>query len=625
MGCGAPARVRTPDADYLRAIRIEGNRAIATADLAPGLALHGSLRSGAAVDPYLLDEDARRIRGAYQRRGFFWVKVTPAVTRDGRAQDAVFTVEEGRRATTQVVIAGLPPEVTHATARARIALRDGAPFDYDVYDTAKQPLAALVADAGYARVHIAGTVTSDPAGQVAVARYDIVPGERCTFGAIRFAGTAGPALEAAVRARLAFATGEPFSLSALARSQAQIYEIGRFATVELVPELEGRSVIDVVVELSEANRHEVHAGGGVGVDSSNVTLRLRGGYSYVPAWDPLLTVAVDARGELAIPLDPELESEPKIRAVVAFQRLDLLRPRLRGELAFGADRQDLEAYTWKGGHVRLGLGSPLGTPWLQLRVGWVLEQLWLDVDDAAGGPAACQATTPECTGSDCEISVQRLGLCESPQRLGGYQASLVADLRDNPIEPRRGAYFDLRATVGTPLAGSEREYLQLSPEVRGYLSIGEVIVAGRARAGAILGDVPVTQRYYSGGASGHRGFGERELSPRLPPPCMPNEECVVGGAALIETGVELRRRLGTVWTFPIGANVFLDGGDVTDEPQEIDPGNLYWAVGAGLWGKLVGDFKFRVGLGYRLNRTGPDDPHATECCFEWHFGVGEAY
>lgn len=628
--CGASARVRAPGADYLRAVRLEGNRAIDTAALAPAIALSASLRAGTAIDPYLLAEDARRILAAYRRRGFFRATVTPTVVRDGHAQDAVFTIEEGRRATTQVVITGLPPEVPHARARALVALRDGDPFDYDTYDAAKPRLAAEVEDAGYAHVAIDATAGPDAAG-VAIAHYRIAPGEQCTFGAVRFTGDVAPSLVAAARARLGFATGDRYSALALARAQADLYELGRFATVELVPERGAGAVIDVAIELSEANRYEVHAGGGLGTDTSNVGVRARVGGSIVPAWDRLLTASLEGRVALVVPLDGEAELQPKVRGLAAVQRLDLLRPRLRGEAAVGADYQTLEAYTWTGRHVQLGLGSPLGTPQLQLRIGWLLERVrFSQLDDAldtAGAPG-CPEPPPDCTGPACQTAAQRLGLCAS-QWLGGYQASLVADLRDSPIEPRRGAYLDLRATVGTRLAGGDLEYLQVAPEVRGYLSIGEVIVAAHARASAIFGDVPVTQRYYSGGTSGHRGFARRSLSPRQPSPCPLEGACVViGGAALIETGVELRRRLGTVWTFPVGANLFLDGGDVTGEPAELDPENLYWAVGAGLWTKIVGDFKVRVDMGYRLNRTGAGDPHATDGGLDnvaLHVGVGESY
>ncbi|HEX2689614.1 MAG TPA: BamA/TamA family outer membrane protein, partial [Kofleriaceae bacterium] len=551
--CGGQLRVPNiaPGVDHLAAIRIEGNRAIETRALEPALALHEAVRDGTALDPYLVTLDTERIRAAYLRRGFWDAKVTSRVEhRDDHAQIVVFTIREGRRATTRVEFAGLPPEVSPASARAQVVLRDGAPFDYDSYEAAKQPLAALVANAGYAHVRITGQVIADPATATATVRYEIEPGVRGRFGAIRIASPLPASLEAAVRARIRFAPGDRYSVSALEASQAEIYDLGRFSMVQVGPDHEGGAAADdaevnVVIELALANRHELHAGFGVGIEPETYEARVRGGGSYVPARLPLMTLAADARVAVTIPRSLDLDQrEPKLRGLVSLSYLDLFVPRMRGEVEAGADQQTVEAYTWTGKHIGLGLGSPLGPRWLQLRVGWVLEHV--DTDPK---------TDPKIAIDSSKAGELGIG---SAQLRGAYQASLIADLRDNPIEPHRGAYLGLRATKGTRLAGGDLTYLQLTPELRGYVALGDTVIAGRARVGAIFGDVPVTERYYSGGTSGQRGFSERRLSPTAP--TMAGGSVPIGGAGLIEAGVELRRQLGTVWTFPVGANLFLDGG-----------------------------------------------------------------
>lgn len=614
-------RVQAPAAgtDRLVAIRIEGNHAIETGALEPALALHEALRDGAPPDPYLLTVDTERIRAAYLRRGFFDVKVAPRVEHGGdHTQTVVFTITEGRRAVTRVEIVGLPAELPPAPARALVVLRDGAPFDYDRYDAAKQPLRALVENAGYTYAGVDATVSVDPAAATATARYEVVPGVRCTFGAIRISGNVPEALVTAVRARLRFAKGDRYSVSALEASQAEIYELGRFSTVQVVPDRvdggDGGAVVAVTVELAQANRHELHGGGGVGYEPATYEARLRGGGSLVPAALPLLTLAADARVAATISHDLDREQlEPKIRGLVSLQYLDLLWPRLRGDIEAGADYQTVEAYTWTGEHVQLGLGSPLGPRWLQLRAGWELEHLTFSKLDPVVDPR---------TASDPD-KAHELGL-DRAQLRGAYQASLVADLRDNPIEPHRGLYLDLRAIKGTRLAGGDLTYLQLTPELRGYVSLAGTVIAARARAGAIFGDVPVTERYYSGGASGQRGFSERRLSPIASATVdgkLYTE--VIGGAGLIETGIELRRQLGTLRTLPVGANVFLDGGQVTESAQELDPWQLDWAIGTGVWGKLVGDLKFRIDLGYRLNHQSTGSGLFANLAP--HIGVGEVY
>jgi hypothetical protein len=106
--------------------------------------------------------------------------------------------------------------------------------------------------------------------------------------------------------------------------------------------------------------------------------------------------------------------------------------------------------------------------------------------------------------------------------------------------------------------------------------------------------------------------------------CAPSSSCPSCAA----TSRSARRRLGTLATWPIGANLFLDGGDVTRTPEQLDPWNLYWAVGAGLWSKLGGVLKFRFEVGYRLNRTAPPDPLSASSAWDklaLQLGVGENY
>jgi outer membrane protein assembly factor BamA len=625
-GCGGSLQPRpaggAPDAAQLAAIRIEGNHAIASQALVPALALADVASAGGTVDPYLLELDGDRIRTAYLKRGFFEAQVAARIEPGARGQTVVYAVREGRQATAQIEIAGAPTELAPGRARALVALRDGAVFDYAVYDAAKPLLRALVANAGYAHAEVRANVVVDPVTAIAHARYDLVPGARCTFGAIRVRGTTRDDLVAAIRARVGFAPGDGYSMTALQDAQVAIYEVGRFATVQLIPALAGdATTIDVEIDVAEADRHEVHGGFGFGYEPATYELRTRGGFSVVPAARPLLTLATDAQVAYTV-LHDFGDRQPKIRAIASAQYQDLWKPRLRGELEVGADYQTVEAYSWIGGHVRLGLASPLGARWLQLRVGWVLEHLtFQDLNDAV--------TEPQLPGQcviapSCEPPVHALGL-DRTQLRGAYEASLVADLRDSAIDPHRGIYFALPVSDGTPLAGGQLTYLEVTPELRGYLPIGHTVVAARARFGGIFGDVPVTERYYSGGTTGQRGYSERRLSPIATGISLSTGEVdsvVIGGAGLIETGVELRRPIGTLGGVPLGGNLFLDGGDVTLTVDQLDPAHLAWAAGAGVWTQL-GGLKIRFDVGYRLNRQSTDtDVFANVAP---HLGIGEAY
>jgi outer membrane translocation and assembly module TamA len=161
--------------------------------------------------------------------------------------------------------------------------------------------------------------------------------------------------------------------------------------------------------------------------------------------------------------------------------------------------------------------------------------------------------------------------------------------------------------------------------LRAYLPLGESVLAARARLGLILGGVPPTERYYAGGASSQRGFADRRLSPEAHNLDMMGNpiSVVVGGAGIIETGVELRRHFEP-WGIKAGWVVFLDGGDVTMTPGELDPGNLHWALGAGLRFFYLPIGPIRLEVAQRLNRTGAGEPSAGDKR-NYILSVGEAF
>lgn len=613
LGCGSgPQRVRKPGDEWLSAIKIEGSKALPKGEILRGLALHRTLEDDRALDPYELSVDTERIRAAYLRLGYFEVEVTARVDAKGVnrtiAQTVIFKVVEGPRSKTQVEIRGLPPEVSPAAARARIGLADDAPFDYVAYDLGKQSLLTFVEDAGYPHAQMQAAVLADKSRGVATARYEIEAGTRATFGVIAISGTDGQ-LADAIRGRLAFHTGDPYSASAIAKSQRALYELGRFSTVRIEPDRNAGSSVPVKISVTLGKLRELRYGFGLGYDPVTAEVRGRIGVSVIPRSHPLWTLTSDFRPALSFTHrlgDPRL----KLRALASAQRIDLFRPNIKGEFEASADYLTLEAYRTYGPRFRAGISSPLGVPWLVGRVGWLFEYLVFD-DVYLTAPA----------------DLVRLNL-DKNQRRGAFEGAVEADLRDNRLEPHFGLLASLRASQGTKLAGGEGTYTQLTPELRVYLPVGKkVVFAARARLGLLYGDVPVTERYYSGGASNQRGFPDRRLSPTAPG--LDNGDpafLVIGGTGLLETGAELRIPLGQLLV-PVGTQLFIDGADVVENHSDLDPFGLHWAAGAGLYGQVAG-FKLRFDVGYRLNRTSPPE-RTPDSVFgqnvTLHFGVGETY
>lgn len=610
LGACRGGHPRRPGEEYVKAIKVEGNQQVKDGKLTSGLALKRAKQRGRPPDQYLVQLDQERIRGEYLRRGFFGIDVRSRVERAGDAATVIYTVEEGTRAATRVVITGLPehdPDLPMPRVRAVLPLADGEPFNYQVYEEAKPRLLGVAQDAGYAHARLESTVYADRANRLAIVQLDYNLGPKCKFGPVEITGVSGD-LADAVRARLQFKPGDRYSTQAISATQRQLYAMTRFSTVQVQPDETESPVVGVKVALSEAARREVRLGGGFGIDPIGYEVRGRAGYT-IAGWPfPLDTVTVDLRPAYAYLRDGQWQ--PRIRALARLERQDLLWPYAKGEVEAGYSYVAIEAYTSYGPRARLGFQTPVFTQHVQLGVGWQIEALQF------------RALSPLLDGTTL---AEDLGL-NHRQLVGAYTQTLTLDLRDHPIEPRLGAYATLRSALASKYAGGEYEFVQLVPEVRGYVPVpmSPVVLAGRLRLGTFIGDVPPTERFFSGGASNHRGFGERRLAPSVTGMVGDQERTVpYGGAALIETGLEARFPI-TMWRkMGVGGAVFLDGGDVREELGEIAPSALYWAAGAGLrLQTLVGPI--RADLGYRLNRTGPNDL-APGSRIAFHLSLGEAF
>jgi translocation and assembly module TamA len=608
VGCGGTKPPRHPGEEYLDTIKIEGNASIKSKELRNGLALRRVQKLGASPDPYLVVIDSQRIRGEYLRRGFLEVDVRSRVERVGDRTTVIYTVHEGPRAKTRVMITGIPKEEPDLLDKVRdtLPIEDGEFFAYEPYDLAKEEMLGVIEDAGYAHVQLNAHVIADRANHMAIVHLDYEVGPKCKFGTIDISGVSGE-LADAVRARLAFEEGEQYSSAAIAETQRALYDMKRFSTVRILPDKSDGAVVNVRISLARSTTNELTLGGGVGMDPATYEVRARTGYSKVGWPWPLWDLRTDLRPAYAMLRDGS-GYQPRIRALAALRRMDLFRPFITGQMEGGYNYLTVEAYTSYGPLARLGVESPLFTKVLRGRAGWELE--YLDFRNIS--PLV-----------DPTLQMQ-LGL-DHPQRIGQYTQALMLDLRDNPIEPRLGAYAELRVDEGTKWAAGEPEFFRVTPELRGFVPIPRtgIIVAARARAGRIYGDIPVTERYFSGGSTTQRGFGERRLAPTLVGDVDGKMRIVpIGGAELIEANIELRRQFMTIKGMGLGGVTFLDGGDVTERDQ-IDVRNLHWAAGLGL--RLFTPIgPVRADLGYRLNRTGPGEPDPGSR-FAFHLSIGEAY
>ena len=215
------------------------------------------------------------------------------------------------------------------------------------------------------------------------------------------------------------------------------------------------------------------------------------------------------------------------------------------------------------------------------------------------------------------------------------------DMRESPYVNPRGFLVGNTLDVASSALGSDIEYIRGTMRVGYYLPFGpkpltpgvvedqpagtpfqrwfrQSSIAFGARGGilhSLTGSgsdeataIPIDERFFNGGATTVRSFGERELGPH------DNHGHPVGGEFFTVFNVE--------YTFPIfgelqGA-VFTDAGNLLPTSEDIGLSDMRYAIGGGLRYKLpVGPIR----LDYGVN----PDPREFEDFGAFHFSFGFAF
>jgi len=205
------------------------------------------------------------------------------------------------------------------------------------------------------------------------------------------------------------------------------------------------------------------------------------------------------------------------------------------------------------------------------------------------------------------------------------------DLRDSKVNPNRGLVVDNTFDFATSALGSNVDFLRATARVTYFIPFGHepapghpdrrTLLALGARAGIIhpfngdntVAEIPIDERFFNGGSTTVRSFGERDLGPH-------DHGDPIGGEFFSVFNVE--------YTFPIygellGA-VFFDAGNLlpnsTDPFEHVTAGfdEMRYAVGVGLRYKLpIGPV--RLDYGYNPDRRPDEDVGA------FHFSFGFAF
>jgi len=190
-------------------------------------------------------------------------------------------------------------------------------------------------------------------------------------------------------------------------------------------------------------------------------------------------------------------------------------------------------------------------------------------------------------------------------------ASFTLDYRDSVLNPTRGWVVTGSADLGSSAFGSSINYLRTTGRVSWYHPIGPTLLAVGLRGGIITplsgDDLPIDERFFTGGSRSVRSYVERSMGPK------DRHGKSVGGETLLIFNIEN--------VFPIYENlkgaVFFDAGSVGRHVGD-GVGVTGYAVGLGLRYALpIGPVRIDYGFNPVPGKGKPTGA--------WNFSLGVAF
>jgi len=570
----------------LRHIEISGNRYFDAATLRERMYLQTASflrRRYGTYSERLLQQDEDNIANLYRANGFPDVMVMhPPVQDDYQGQHGNLAVEIRVMEGTQWLVSKLTIEGVSAEdqeyLRSTLRSTEGQPYSEANIAADRDAVLGYFYNDGYPDAQFDSSQEAATEPNRMNVRFRVTPGVRQYVRGtlVRGLETTKPSL---VASRIGMVPGDPISQSRIAQSQQKLYDLGIFAKVQTALQnpdgSEERKY--VLFHLDEARKYSFNVGLGAEI------ARIGGGTTTFdsPAgatgFSPRASIGVSRLNFLGLGHTVSLQTLASTLRQRAL--LNYVAPQFEGHeslsLSFSAlfdyskDVRTFAARRWEG-TVQLAQKVSRANSF-QYR--YTFRRVTLDQNSLQITPGA-------------------IPLLSQPVRVGLIGGSFVQDRRDDPVNSHRGILNTVDLAYAWKGFGSETTFTRLLLRNATYHPIRrDIVIARTLQFGYIqrfggLPEIPLSERFFSGGASTQRAFPDNQAGPRDLLTGFP-----IGGNALFFHSTELR--------FPlIGDNI---GGVLFH-----DMGNVYSGVTAVSFRfrqKNLQDFDYMVhsiGFGIRV-------------------------
>ena len=623
------------------AIDIAGNQHFDRAQL---LGLVGA-RPGQSYVQRTVDVGVRSLIARYQRDGYATASVKSSATTRSTGRTEVrqlltLDVAEGPRTLIRSVTfacngngACVLPDATlraalTASGPSGLSVVPDAPFYLPDLDRARDALQVQYVTRGYLLAAIELPPPDkmvSPDRTKADVRFVIHEGPQIRVDHVLIVGN-NRTKAGTIRSQLQIHPGDPLDLEKLAESQRRLTDLGLFRRVR-VTQLQQASEEkrDVLVIVEEAPTTTMAYGGGV---EGAKRLRERDGAA-VPAIELAPRVLFDiGRRNLwgknrSINFNSSAAVRPnatttnlvgtglwEYRAIGTYREPRIFTSATDLTVTGGVEQAVRTSYTYNRRAVRGQVAHQL-TPRLGLYGRYALERTHILSEQAS---------------VEQQVLIDRLF---SQFLLSKVSASLVADTRDDAIDPSRGTLTSFELDLAPRLIGSEVGFVKTLFQTFVYRQLPasrRIVFAGGARLGLARGflgpipgtdtvarTVPISERFFSGNTV--RGFVEDRLGT---PDTVTPEGFPSGGNALLILNSELRVSI----TKDLAVVGFTDAGNVFGRVSELSVRDIRPGLGFGVRYKSpLGPIRLDLGFNPARRIYGGTLEPLTSI----YFGVGQAF
>jgi len=534
------------------------------------------------LDPDQLTNDLSQLTRFYQMHGYYSAKVEYDLAIRDNEVTVLIHVQEGQ----PVRVTGINVSVADAPRPKRLEpsfslpLKANEIFDQGSYQNSEDALHDLYRNHSYAYAQTSRRALVEADSRKAHVWYAVKAGVPGLFGETKVIGTRNVERSLVLR-ELVYRKGEPFDARKIATSRQNLLALNLFSEIEFSAGENPRDRAIVPIEIRVRERPPRNLSLSLGYNTQSL-LNARLAWSHYNFFG----------GGRQLTLSANYSN------ITSFLDAKLLQPRFPSKqstlvLELKQEQQSYQTYQLNTSRFLPRLTYNFSTS-LTGFAGWRLEYLKFNQVNAS--------TIAAIRG------LRRNGI------LSGPDLGIVFNNTEDPFDPKQGHIFSLLGNLSDGVFGGDYRYWRATAEARNYMPLGwRMTLATRLEAGLAgtfgsVRDIPLSERFYSGGEGSVRGYGLRRIGP------LSRSNDPLGGLSLVEGSIELRRPLFS----KLSGAVFFDCGQVSVHPYDLRVDALQCGYGPALsMTTPVGPV--RLDLGFPTRK-----PHG-DSSWQIYFSIGQFF